>query len=77
MATKAQQCIIKFHTFSNKNNIKNFDWYHIDSKNKETKISELCRELGGITKQTFIQIYISPSGELRRYGKMVLYHTDD
>lgn len=40
-------------------------------KNKETSISEICQELGGITKQTLYR-YISPDGELRDYGKKVL-----
>ena len=40
-------------------------------KNKETPISEICQELGGITKQTLYR-YISPDGELRDYGKKVL-----
>jgi len=40
-------------------------------KNRETSISELCKELGGITKQTLYR-YVSPDGELRDYGKRVL-----
>lgn len=43
----------------------------IAMKNKETSISEICQELGGITKQTLYR-YISPEGELRDYGKKVL-----
>lgn len=43
----------------------------IAMKNKETPISEICQELGGITKQTLYR-YISPDGELRDYGKKVL-----
>ena len=43
----------------------------IAMKNKETSISEICQELGGITKQTLYR-YISPDGELRDYGKKVL-----
>ena len=43
----------------------------IAMKNKETKISDLCKELGGITKQTLYR-YVSPTGELRQYGKLVL-----
>lgn len=43
----------------------------IAMKNKETKISDLCKELGGITKQTLYR-YVSPAGELRQYGKIVL-----
>ena len=41
-------------------------------KSKDTKIPELCKELGGITKQTLYR-YVSPTGELRRYGKLVLW----
>jgi len=40
-------------------------------QNRETKISDLCKELGGITKQTLYR-YVSPTGELRDYGKRVL-----
>ena len=43
----------------------------IAMKNRETKISDLCLELGGITKQTLYR-YVSPNGELREYGKRVL-----
>ena len=43
----------------------------IAMKNRETKISDLCFELGGITKQTLYR-YVSPNGELREYGKRVL-----
>ncbi|MFC1659820.1 recombinase family protein [Pseudomonadota bacterium] len=43
----------------------------IAMKNKETKISELCKELGGITKQTLYR-YVAPNGELRNYGKRIL-----
>lgn len=43
----------------------------IAMKNKETSISELCQELGGITKQTLYR-YVAPDGELRRYGEKVL-----
>jgi DNA invertase Pin-like site-specific DNA recombinase len=43
----------------------------IAMKNKETPISEICQELGGITKQTLYR-YISPDGELRDYGRKVL-----
>lgn len=43
----------------------------IAMKNKETSISEICQELGGITKQTLYR-YISPDGELRDYGRKVL-----
>jgi hypothetical protein len=37
---------------------------------KETVISELCKELG-ITKPTLYR-YLAPNGELRDYGKRVL-----
>ena len=40
-------------------------------KFKETKISDLCLELGGVTKQTLYR-YVSPNGELREYGKRVI-----
>ena len=40
-------------------------------RNKETPIAEICQELGGITKQTLYR-YVSPDGELRKYGKKVL-----
>jgi DNA invertase Pin-like site-specific DNA recombinase len=43
----------------------------IAMKNKDTKISELCKELGGITKQTLYR-YVAPNGELRSYGKRIL-----
>lgn len=43
----------------------------IAMKNKETPISEICQELGGITKQTLYR-YVSPNGELRKYGNKVL-----
>ena len=39
-------------------------------ENKETKISELCKELG-ITRQTLYR-HISPDGELRNDGKKLL-----
>lgn len=39
-------------------------------QDKETNVSDLCRELG-ISKQTLYR-YVSPSGELRDYGKQVL-----
>ena len=38
--------------------------------NKETVVSELCKELG-ITKPTLYR-YVGPKGELREYGKKVL-----
>ena len=37
MTTNIDQCIIKFHTFTNANNTKTFDWYHIDGKNAQAK----------------------------------------
>ena len=43
----------------------------IAMKNKETPISEICQELGGITKQTLYR-YVSPDGKLREYGNKVL-----
>jgi len=39
-------------------------------QDKETNVSDLCRELG-ISRQTLYR-YVSPSGELRDYGKQVL-----
>ena len=39
-------------------------------KNKDTNVSELCRELG-VSRQTLYR-YVSPCGELRDYGKQVL-----
>jgi hypothetical protein len=43
----------------------------IGMKNRETKISNLCKELGGMTKQTLYR-YVSPKGELREYDRKVL-----
>jgi DNA invertase Pin-like site-specific DNA recombinase len=40
-------------------------------KNRDTKVSELCRALGGITRATLYR-YVSPEGELREYGRRVL-----
>ena len=40
-------------------------------KNKETSISDICQELGGITKQTLYR-YVSPDGEIREHGRKVL-----
>ena len=40
-------------------------------KNKETSISDICQELGGITKQTLYR-YVSPYGEIREHGRKVL-----
>jgi DNA invertase Pin-like site-specific DNA recombinase len=40
-------------------------------KNKDSDITELCTELGGISKQTLYR-YVSPLGELREYGKKLL-----
>lgn len=39
-------------------------------RNRDTNVSELCRELG-ISRQTLYR-YVSPTGELREYGKHVL-----
>lgn len=39
-------------------------------RNRDTSVSELCRELG-ISRQTLYR-YVSPTGELREYGKQVL-----
>ena len=43
----------------------------IAMKNRETSISDICQELGGITKQTLYR-YVSPDGELREYGRRIL-----
>jgi predicted AAA+ superfamily ATPase len=40
-------------------------------QNRDTSISELCEELGGITKQTLYR-YVSPTGELRYNAKKLL-----
>jgi DNA invertase Pin-like site-specific DNA recombinase len=40
-------------------------------KNRDAKVNELCKELGGITRATLYR-YISPDGELREHGKRVL-----
>ena len=40
-------------------------------RHRDTKVSELCRELGGITRSTLYR-YVSPDGALRAYGKQVL-----
>jgi DNA invertase Pin-like site-specific DNA recombinase len=40
-------------------------------KSRDTKVSELCQELGGITRTTLYR-YVSPQGELRESGKCVL-----
>jgi DNA invertase Pin-like site-specific DNA recombinase len=40
-------------------------------KNRDTKVSELCRELEGITRATLYR-YVSPTGELREHGTRVL-----
>lgn len=42
----------------------------VSMKNKDTNVSELCRELG-VSRQTLYR-YISPNGNLRDYGKQVL-----
>ena len=39
-------------------------------KDKDTNVSELCRELG-VSRQTLYR-YVGPEGELREYGKQVL-----
>lgn len=39
-------------------------------KNRDTKVSELCEELG--IKRAALYRYVSPDGELRAYGKKVL-----
>ena len=39
-------------------------------RNKNTNVSELCLELG-VSRQTLYR-YVSPTGELREYGKQVL-----
>lgn len=39
-------------------------------KSRETSVSELCKELG-ISRQTLYR-YVSPTGELREFGKRVL-----
>jgi DNA invertase Pin-like site-specific DNA recombinase len=39
-------------------------------KNKDTNVSELCRELG-VSRQTLYR-YVSPNGKLREYGNQVL-----
>ncbi len=39
-------------------------------KCKDTVVSELCEELG-VTRQTLYR-YVSPNGELRKYGSKVL-----
>jgi hypothetical protein len=40
-------------------------------QNRDTTISELCAEQVRITKQTLYR-YVSPTGELRDYGKKLL-----
>ncbi len=40
-------------------------------KNKAISISDICKELGGISKQCLYK-YVAPNGELRDYGKQVL-----
>ena len=39
-------------------------------KNRDTSVSELCKELG-ITRPTLYR-YVTPDGELRKFGRMVL-----
>jgi DNA invertase Pin-like site-specific DNA recombinase len=40
-------------------------------RHRDAKVSELCLELGGITRSTLYR-YVSPDGALRAYGKQVL-----
>lgn len=40
-------------------------------QNRDTKVSELCQELDGITRTTLYR-YMSPQGELRESGRRVL-----
>ncbi len=40
-------------------------------KSRDTSVSELCKELGGITRGTLYR-YVSPEGELREAGRRVL-----
>ena len=40
-------------------------------KNRDTSVSELCLEPGGLTCATLYR-YVSPMGELREHGKRVL-----
>ena len=40
-------------------------------RHRDTGISALCEELGGITRATLYR-YVSPEGELREHGKRVL-----
>lgn len=44
---------------------------HQDKNN----IDDLCKELGGITKQTLYR-YVSPDGKLRNYGKKFVNHNN-
>ena len=37
MTTNIDQCIIKFHTFTNANNTKIFDWHHINGKDTQAE----------------------------------------
>lgn len=37
MTLKSQGCVVKSYTFLNKTKVKNFNWIHIDSTNKESK----------------------------------------
>ena len=47
----------------------------IAMKNKETKISDLCKELGGVNKQTLYR-YVSHTSEFRKYReKSILKYT--
>lgn len=40
-------------------------------KDRETSVSELCQELGGISRQSLYN-YVSPDGDLRKMGEAVL-----
>lgn len=40
-------------------------------KSRDSKVSEICQELGGITRATLYR-YVSPEGELRAHGRQVL-----
>ena len=39
---------------------------------RDIQVTELCKELG-ITRAT-LYLYVSPDGELRKYGEQVLAH---
>jgi DNA invertase Pin-like site-specific DNA recombinase len=40
-------------------------------KSRDSKVIEICQELGGITRATLYR-YVSPEGELRAHGRQVL-----